>query len=290
MGLDCYIVKDLMANYIDGLTSEKTNLDIKQHLKECEKCRIYHQQMTEQINKTDLMEDLESEGENRELNQVVIREQESRKENQKKVSYLKKISDVMAGIVAALGIIILLLVIGIIITMVVGIIPHGKTYDGDIDRYEALLGVDGEYKSNYLGYNDIFPDEIPDSAMVEEFYYKYYNKWDACYLGYLVYTCDEADYTEEYNRLAAIDSDEEYQVYGITGFPYELCAIYADDYYGVIYAMADEENQRFIYVSLEFCNYFTDIRYKQIISQEYLPYGFDAYPDNARKLKFEEEH
>lgn len=174
--------------------------------------------------------------------------------------------------------------------MAVGIMPHGKTYDGDVGQYEALLGPDGEYKSNYLGYNDIFPDEIPDSAMVEEFYYQYYNKWDACYLGYLVYTCDEADYMEEYNRLAAIDSDEDYQVYGITGFPYELCAIYADDYYGVIYAMTDEENQRFIYVSLEFCNYFTDIRYKQIISEEDLPYGFDAYPDNARRRRFEEEH
>lgn len=290
MGLNCYIVRDLMANYIDKLTSEQTSHDMEQHLNECKECRICYQQMTEQVNKTELAEVSELGEEGGVSNQDIKKQQETRKENQNKVSYLKKTANVMAGIAAALGVMILLTVVGFIIVLVIGVIPSGKTYDGEVGQYEALLGADGIYKENYLGYNDIFPDEIPASAMVEDFYYKCYDKWDVSYMGYLVYTCDEADYEAEYARLADIDSDEDYQVYGITGFPYELCAIYADDYYGVIYAMADEENRRFIYVSLEFCNYFTDIRYKQTISEEYLPYGFDAYPDNARRLQFEKEH
>lgn len=37
--LNCEIVKDLMANYIDSLTSEKTNEFLKNHIESCESCR-----------------------------------------------------------------------------------------------------------------------------------------------------------------------------------------------------------------------------------------------------------
>ena len=35
----CKIVQDLLPNYIENLTSEKTNIFIEEHLKECEECR-----------------------------------------------------------------------------------------------------------------------------------------------------------------------------------------------------------------------------------------------------------
>lgn len=162
------------------------------------------------------------------------------------------------------------------------------TKNEDIGQYETLLGKDGKYKHNYIGYNDIFPNKLPDTAVVEEFYYAYYNPWDANYLGYLVYQCEDEDYTKEYNRLKKLDRSETYNDYGEIVFPYELCAVYADSY-GIIYGLADRENNRFIYVELEFCNYFTDIDYEEIVDEKYLPEGFDAKPGNATRKAFEKQ-
>lgn len=146
----------------------------------------------------------------------------------------------------------------------------------NILKYEKYLGKNGEYKHHFNYYNAIFPDEIPESADVEEFYYRYYNPWDPCYLGYLVYTCDKEDYQREYERLKEIQSSENKYIYGAESFPYELCAVHADSYYGYVYALADEENQRFIYIEIQFCNEFMDINYEKIIDVKYLPEGFDA--------------
>ncbi|MBM7871179.1 hypothetical protein JOC70_002677 [Clostridium pascui] len=35
--------------------------------------------------------------------------------------------------------------------------------------------------------------------------------------------------------------------------------------------MADKENNRLIYVEINFCDYFTDIDYEKIINKKYLP-------------------
>ena len=146
----------------------------------------------------------------------------------------------------------------------------------NVARYEKFLGAEGKYKKNYGTYNDIFPDEIPKSAKVEDFCYCYFNPWDACYLGYLVYTCEQQEFEQEYKRLTELQSSENLYVYGATEFPYELCAVYADDYLGYIYAMADRSENRLIYVELQFANGFTDIAYKKYIDEKYLPIGFDA--------------
>lgn len=37
--MKCSIVKELLSNYADGLTSEETAGDIRKHLEECENCR-----------------------------------------------------------------------------------------------------------------------------------------------------------------------------------------------------------------------------------------------------------
>lgn len=150
----------------------------------------------------------------------------------------------------------------------------------DVSKYEEILGKEGKFKKNFSYKNVIFPDEIPESAEVEKFYYRYYNPWDPCYLGYLVYSCDEEEYQKEYERLKQIESSKEPYIYGATSFPYELCAVHTDSYYGYVYALADEENQRFIYVELQFCNGFTDIDYEKIIDEKYLPEGFDATQKN----------
>jgi hypothetical protein len=49
MKLNCYIVKDLLPNYIDNLTKSETNEDIEEHLKSCENCKIEFEQLSKPI-------------------------------------------------------------------------------------------------------------------------------------------------------------------------------------------------------------------------------------------------
>ncbi len=54
--MKCCIVQDLLPGYIDGLTSEGTNEEVRKHLKDCETCRTLHEQMSAEIPKKMLLE------------------------------------------------------------------------------------------------------------------------------------------------------------------------------------------------------------------------------------------
>jgi hypothetical protein len=43
--MNCYIVKDLLPNYIDGLVSEETRKDVCLHLETCSECKSIYDQM-----------------------------------------------------------------------------------------------------------------------------------------------------------------------------------------------------------------------------------------------------
>lgn len=43
--MKCNIVKDLLPNYIDNLTNEETNVDIKKHLDDCSNCHKAYEEM-----------------------------------------------------------------------------------------------------------------------------------------------------------------------------------------------------------------------------------------------------
>lgn len=47
--MNCCIVRDLLANYIDGLCSGNTNDEIKKHLDDCSECRAIYRKMSEVI-------------------------------------------------------------------------------------------------------------------------------------------------------------------------------------------------------------------------------------------------
>lgn len=47
--MKCYIVKDLLPNYIDGLTGREATEDVKKHLETCEDCSAVYEQMTAAI-------------------------------------------------------------------------------------------------------------------------------------------------------------------------------------------------------------------------------------------------
>lgn len=47
--LECEIVQDILPNYIEGMTGEKTNQSIAEHLEECPSCKEIYQKMTQEV-------------------------------------------------------------------------------------------------------------------------------------------------------------------------------------------------------------------------------------------------
>ncbi len=156
----------------------------------------------------------------------------------------------------------------------------------DIADYTAHFGEASQQRKNTMLEIDIFPCALPSSARVEKFSYLYYNPWDPNYTGVLVYTCNGEEYLQEIARLARIGVPEDYGLYGISGFPYTLCALKTNEY-GAVYAMTDADLKKIIYGEIIFCNYFSDCNYERIIGENYLPLGFDAKRNNAVRRMFE---
>lgn len=55
--ITCAIIKDLMPNYIDHLTSNETNETIEEHLDTCESCKKIYEEMKEEITTTDFLKE-----------------------------------------------------------------------------------------------------------------------------------------------------------------------------------------------------------------------------------------
>lgn len=154
----------------------------------------------------------------------------------------------------------------------------------DITLYQEYIGPNAgrEYRNKCDMDESIFPERITGDMNVTDYKMVYYNPWDPQWLSYLVVNYNDGAWEKELNRLSDYSSTEYKGYYGVTGFSqYELLAIYADKYYGFVYALADQSSQQIIYVEIIFCNYFMDIDYEEYIANEYLPDGFDATYDNS---------
>lgn len=175
--------------------------------------------------------------------------------------------------------------IGAVLSMCLFINSEFRQVFRNTKEYKYVLGTNGKFKTNYIGYNNIFPDELPQSAKVKKFYYEYFHEANKNFLGYLEYDCNEKDYKKEYKRLKKIGNTDCPNVYGTKKFPYKAIAVKASSKYGMIYALADEKKKRFIYVDLQFLDYYMDVNYKKIVPNKYLPIGFEAGPSNQTRLK-----
>lgn len=47
--MKCEIIQDLLPSYIENLTSEESNKEIKNHLSDCEECKKVYQEMTAEV-------------------------------------------------------------------------------------------------------------------------------------------------------------------------------------------------------------------------------------------------
>lgn len=168
------------------------------------------------------------------------------------------------------------------------------TVNDDIAFYNEFIGTDArkEYRDKRNMDEGIFPEQITGDMHVADYKMVYYNPWDPQWLSYLVVDYGDSAWENELNRLENYDSTEYIGYYDTTGFSqYDLLAIYTGDgYEGLVYALADRNSQRIVYVELIFCNYFIDIDYKEYIADEYLPDGFDATNHNSIRRKYDREH
>lgn len=257
MKIKCNIIRDLLPDYVEHILDDKVNYDVEEHLNSCKECQEYYNNMTFPL------------------------------PNKQKVpsSVVNKRKKLIKNVLLYAFIIIGLFVAGFVAYTILSWGEKDKTTD--IKDYNKYLGETGIHSESFLIESDIFPKTIPDSAKVEEFLYYYYNPWDPCYASYLVYTCNDEEYKKEIERLHSINSSTNYEVYGLTGFPDTLCAVNANSYYGIVYALTQESENRIIYVEITSCNYFNDIDYKKYINNKYLPYGFDMSHGNITEKKKE---
>ncbi len=58
--MKCEIIRDLLPSYIDGLTSEESNIEIEKHLETCPDCRKVLEKMRKEIGVTDISENKKS--------------------------------------------------------------------------------------------------------------------------------------------------------------------------------------------------------------------------------------
>lgn len=161
-----------------------------------------------------------------------------------------------------------------------------------IDQYNDVIGKSaiGEYADKWGMSEEIFPENI-DGLNTTEFLMVYYDPWDAQYLSKLIITYQPEEYIAEFDRLSRIGISEYKGVYNAEGFnsEYELVAMNADSYQGLVYALTDKKDT-IIYIEMIFCNYFMDIDYTKYIEEKYLPLSFDATNDNSyRKMKLKND-
>ena len=265
MRIECDIIKDLLPLYTEHITSEVSNKAINEHLCECEPCRKIYQEMS--------------------APELQIQYDRTPAE-----SFQKYVKKEKRGLRIKTAVITLLAVLAIVFIRlaIMGALAGFLALDGrcaeiytdtDVSHYSWYMGDDAkeEYVSKCGMDEGIFPAEISNDMNVLDYKMVYYDPWDAQYLSYLVVEYDEECYKREEDRLKQYASTEYRGYFCAEGFSgeYTLLAISANPDYGLIYALAGENNQ-IVYVELIFCNYFYDIDYKDMICEEYLPVGFDA--------------
>lgn len=270
MKIECDIVKDLLPLYVEQISSEASNRVIEEHLAECEQCKeIYWEMKSPYPHIQYDREPAES------FNRYVKKEK-------------RKIELKAAAITAAvilLVVVVRLAAVGALVAFLALDSAKAEVYeDTDVSHYLWYMGEDAkeEYVHKWGMDESIFPEKITGDMNVTDYKMVYYDPWDAQYLSYLVVDYDEEHYNAELKRLEDYDSTEYRGYFGAEGFTerYTLLAMEADPSYGLIYALAGE-NDQIIYVELIFCNYFMDIDYKNMIHEDYLPIGFDATTDNS---------
>lgn len=274
MKYPCDLIKDILPLYHDSVCSEESKHAVEQHFDECQNCKEYYKTMCE----SDMVES-------------VSFDEEIELKKAKSFQSVKKRLNIRLIVIIVFGLIFQMLFLKGISTFLREANVEVHT---DIEEYEKYMigeAAEEEYRKKWGMDESIFPDAITDSMEVTDYQMAYFDPWDAQFLGYLVVDYEKADYDKEVTRLTEYESTEYQGYYGVTGFPkkYTLLAMYADETYGFVYALTDNEDT-IIYVEIIFCNYFLDVKCEKYIPEKYLPTGFDATRNNDYRKKMMEDY
>ena len=280
MRLPCEVVRDLLPLYTEDMISPESRRLTEEHLAECGKCRAVLDEMGVKTPDVQFRMDTAQEF--------------AKYEKKKKHKLAWLVAGITAAAVAGFFILNLLLIMLIVALVAFDGATAKVKIDTDPTHYTQYIGDDAqdEYRSKRGMEEYIFPRDINSDMKVVDYKMVYYNPWDPQYLSYLTVTYTPSDYAEELNRLEGIGVMPYEGNYGVTGFAGadDPIAMYADDYYGFVYAIHTPDKENTItYVELIFCNYFYDLKYEKYIPSEYLPLGFNAKRNNPyRKQKMKE--
>ena len=158
------------------------------------------------------------------------------------------------------------------------------------ERYMSFGKKDNDKWYKWWMDESIWPRRIKDDMKIVDYKMFHYDPRDAQYLGYLVVEYSQENYQKEVERLRNYESTEYLWYYWVIWMSwYDLLAIYADKYYGFVYALTDWK-WKIIYVELIFCNYFLDLEPEKYIPSEYLLDWFDASEGNDYRKTMLKEH
>lgn len=278
MKIECNIVQDLLPLYVEQLVSEKSKMEIEEHLEGCDQCRKIYKEMN--VPKPHIQYSREA------------AESFRKYVKKKKIRLGAKIAAVTSLAVFAAVMIRLMAIGGLAAFLALDGEKAEIFEDTDVSHYSRYMGDDAgkEYAEKWGMDESIFPARITNKMHVTDYKMVYYNPWDAQYLSYLAVEYEQEDYQAEARRLKSYASTDYVGYYGSEGFREgcKLLAMEADPYYGFVYAL-DTGKNKIVYVELIFCNYYTDLDYESMMPKEYLPAGFDAAKDNPyRKKKLSE--
>lgn len=276
MNYSCEVIRDLILLQQDNLCSSESEKTINEHLKECEQCQKYLNFLR---------------------NDFELSKQKNNDEEMRKAHSIKSVKNKLRKktiLTVFLSIFCSLMVCLIIIIFTKEHIADTlglKKEITSINYYDECFGKDSLNKyGDKLGMDDsIFPEKITDYMNVYEFKFVFENVADPQYLAYLTVEYTDDEYANEVQRLMEKGKDEIIEYYGVEAAPdgYEILAIFADSYYGFVYAITPTDKSNYItYVEIIFCNYFLDLNIKEYIPESYILEGFDADINNSyRKLK-----
>ncbi len=276
MRVDCDVIRDLLPLYAEDMVSTKSRELIEAHFDECEECRKVYEAMTAPEPNTEFSK------EPAESFQKYVKKSKRR--------LIWRVALVTAIIVAALFIVRLIAIGGLVAFLMLDSTLAPIEVDTDVNNYSLYIGENAksEYRNKWGLDESIFPSAINADMDVKEYKMVYYNPWDAQYLSYLTVEYDDTAYAAELERLQNYASTDYLGIYSVTGFSEDapLLAMYADNYHGFIYAIDTPDAENAVtYVEIIFCNYFMDLDYEEYMPAEYFPEGFDATMNNPYEEK-----
>lgn len=150
--ISCEIIQDLMPMYVDELTSEVTNDEIREHLKECGSCRGLYERMKKEV-----------EGENAEAGKVAGRKE-------KEIDYLKKVRKAnRRNIVIGAAAVFLITILAVFAKLFVIGRPSDSYVVTYVDLYDSQIRVGGVFydsASVYRGHKVVSRDDGTQELVV----------------------------------------------------------------------------------------------------------------------------